>query len=198
MELFTKAAAKHFSKNPTHETANTILLISEEIQKVLELSVNPINGHVKDAETQTEEKEYDNDQDTNEYINIFYDIKYVLPKKFGENKTYFYLSNLPKGYWANNKCFDHDNGMDNGIVYCVLNQRFDFYNNAPPNVYRCWRAATILADTNGHVDIEDLKSRGYTDDDISPLFNDCFISDSAIRIALCQNKNIFKLNPYFW
>ena len=206
MEVFLKAATKHYSKNPTPETYETILLLSQEIQKIL----NPSEVSVVDAETQTiissfqsksQEKNYNEDNDTIDYIDLYHNDEYVLPKRFGKNKTHFYLSNIPKEYWVDNNKFDINNSMDVGIVYCLLTQRNEFYDNAPPNVYRCWRAATIIADVNGHVEIDELRSRGYTDEDINPLFDESFISDTIIRIALRSNNdeiNMFKLNPYFW
>ena len=102
MEVFLKAATKHYSKNPTPETYETILLLSQEIQKIL----NPIEVSVVDAETQTiissfrsksQEKNYNEDNDTIDYIDLYHNDEYVLPKRFGKNKNTFLSFKYTKG-----------------------------------------------------------------------------------------------------
>ena len=71
-----------------------------------------------------EEIDYENDRDTSVYLEAFGDVlgeKYPpIPDWFGENKTYFFPWNLPKGYWENRKYFNEDNRTDVGLVFNIL------------------------------------------------------------------------------
>lgn len=259
MDLFAAAAAKHFTKNPTPETADMILLLGEEIQKLIEVKevkqdmensklrgvgrglIQRRDGHfsprnefiwIGDTREQhreehiepsggvcvaaldaceaeemfrdAEEKNYENDKDTSTYLEIFCDVPLLdgahpIPDWFGENKTYFFPWNCPKGYWHNRKHFNENDPEDVGVVRVILKVRKEFYENAPPKAYRCWRAATILADESGIGSLSELRKCGYIDADISSLYKTNFIDYSNDKVILPPGRNpdLFQLNGYF-
>ena len=151
-----------------------------------------------------EEKDYENDRDTTVYKEIFCDFSRrgfgPNPDWFGDNKTHFYPMNVPKGYWCNRNNFNENDPTDVSLVYGILKDRVDFYENAPPKVYRCWRAATILVDESGIGSLNELRKCGYTDADISPLYNTTFIKYSYDKIFLLRtgDSDFFQLNGNFW
>lgn len=208
MDVFFETAAKHFAKNPTSETADLILSLGGAIQTQL--------SKTKDAETQTspqkkiaEEKDYENDKDTSVYLEIFgrvnrdgeWQEKYPPnPDWFGENKTYFFPWNVPKGYWNDRKYFNEHDPEDVGLVHKILKDRNEFYENASPNVYRCWRAATLLANEQGIGSLSELRKGGYTDEEISSLCDVKFLtySDGKVMLLSGSDSDFFQLNGYFW
>ena len=151
-----------------------------------------------------EEKDYENDRDTSIYLERFGDFTRrgfgPNPDWFGDNKTHFYHMNVPKGYWCNRNNFNENDPKDVSLVYGILKDRVDFYENAPPKVYRCWRAATILVDESGIGSLNELRKCGYTDADISPLYKRNFIDYSNDKVLLPpgSNPDLFQLNGHFW
>lgn len=177
----------------------------EHIEPISGVSVAALNAcEAEEIYEDAEEKNYENDKDTLAYLETFGDLlgeKYPPnPDWFGENKTYFFPWNCPKGYWQNRKYFNEDDPEDVGLVHNILQERKEFYENASPKVYRCWRAATILANEQGIGSLSELRKRGYTDVDIYPLWSTQIINYSNDKIMLLRkgDSDFFQLNGYFW
>jgi hypothetical protein len=162
--------------------------------------VDETKGMFEDAK----EKDYENDKDTSVYLELFGDVygeKFPPnPDWFGANETYFFPWNLPKGYWGDRKYFNENDRKDVELVHSILNDRGDFFDNAPPKVYRCWRAATILANECGIGSLTELRKCGYTDEHISSLCQTKYLTYSGSKIMLrsSTNPDFYQLHGHFW
>tara|TARA_Y100001980_G_C14426422_1_gene216026 strand:- start:73 stop:822 length:750 start_codon:yes stop_codon:yes gene_type:complete len=133
---------------------------------------------------------YDSDEDTKLYKNQFWEPWNNTTGVI--DLTYFTPANCMGALWSNMECYNDNDRNDIEIVREILCKRMDFYNKASPNVYRCWRKATLIADCTRHLYIHELKQYGYTDEDINPLFT------KKIAVFSKNSKDCFQLNPSFW
>jgi hypothetical protein len=114
---------------------------------------------------------YEEDTYTLEYIDKITDKTWDYNSYDIPNFTRFYPTSVPVDKWYDKKKYNKDDPEDRGFVLYTLNKRETFFNNAPINVYRCWRAATVHAE-NGMILISDLSKLGYTTENICALYEE--------------------------